>query len=55
MTLLGASYFRIIGKGQWYGLSRAGWRSTRHCQWARSSRGSANSGSSGRRLIGATW
>ncbi len=24
MTLLGASYFRIIGKGQWYGLSARG-------------------------------
>lgn len=24
MTLLGASYFRIVGKGQWYGLSARG-------------------------------
>ena len=55
MTLLGASYFRVVGKGQCMACRRAAWRSTRHCRQARSFRGSVSSGSSGQRPIGATW
>jgi glucans biosynthesis protein len=48
MSVLGASYFRVIGKGQVYGLSSVAWPSIRVCPSQRNSRPSASSGSSGR-------
>ncbi len=56
MSILGASYFRVIGKGQAYGLSARGRRSTPACRWPRGvPRPSASSGSSAPRRRASRW
>ena len=55
MTLLGASYFRIVGKGQWYGLSARGLAIDTALPVGEEFPASASSGWNGRSPTGATW
>lgn len=55
MTMLGASYFRVVGKGHTYGLSAAAWRSIPRCRPAKNSRVSVSSGFNSRSRATSTW
>lgn len=46
VSMLGASYFRVLGQGQVYGLSARGLAIDTRCRPAKSSRVFASSGSS---------
>jgi glucans biosynthesis protein len=55
MTMLGASYFRVVGKGQATACRPVAWRSTPRCRRAKSSRASPSSGSRSRSRATSTW